>query len=109
MSYACTRGTQLFQRVARQRQVRVGAGGSVAFFTDNLQLLSALCNGSSSVVNFGMVVHAMLLQVAAYRLLAWCEHVDSAANIADGGSRRGPAGTLLARDFMLGHCPALAC
>ena len=75
--------------MARQRQLRVGAGISAALFTDNLPLLSALCNGSSSVVNFGTVVHAMLLQVAAYRLLAWYEHVDSEANVADGGSRLG--------------------
>ena len=35
------------------------------------------------------MVHAILLQVAAYRLLAWYEHVDSAAKVADGGSRLG--------------------
>ena len=29
------------------------------------------------------------LSVAAYRLLAWYEHVDSAANIAAGGSHLG--------------------
>ena len=56
---------------------------------DNLPLLSALCKGSSSVVDFGCVVHAIHLHVASLGLLAWYEHVDSQANIADGGSRVG--------------------
>ena len=64
-------------------------GESVVFYLDNLSLLSALCKGSCTVVDFGSVVHAIQLYMASFGLLTWYEHVDSEANVADGGSRKG--------------------
>ena len=36
-------------------------GSSVMFFIENLALLSALCRGSSTVADFGRLVHAVHL------------------------------------------------
>ncbi|CAK0836238.1 unnamed protein product, partial [Prorocentrum cordatum] len=73
------------------------AGASVIVFVDSLLLLLAVCKGSSKVVDFGGLVHAIHLLTASLRLLAWWEHVDSAAIIADGGSRCGNAGRVARR------------
>ena len=63
---------------------------------------------SSEVVDFGTVVHAAHLHIAAYGLLAWFEHVDSAANPADGGSRLGvrdPVASLMGVTLREVHLP----
>ena len=65
-------------------------GSSVVLFIDNLSLLSALCKGSSTVSDFGCIAHAVHLALASIDCRCWFEHVDSKANIADGGSRLGP-------------------
>ena len=62
-------------------------GHSVSWFLDNLGVLSAFCTGSSTVADFGCLIHACLLRFAALQIAAWFEHVDSAANAADGGTR----------------------
>jgi hypothetical protein len=54
---------------------------------DNLGVLSCLCNGSSAVADIGCVVHAVLLAIAGLGTSAWWEHVDSKANVSDGGTR----------------------
>ena len=64
-------------------------GASVVWFIDSLGVLSAFCNGASSIADFDCVVHAVLLRCAHLRLSVWWEHVDSAANCSDGGSREG--------------------
>ena len=62
-------------------------GKSVMWFIDNLGVLSCFCKGSSVVADVGCIVHAVLLHQAALKVQAWYEHVDSKANIADGGTR----------------------
>ena len=62
---------------------------SLMLFVDNIPMLSARCKGSSTVSDFGCVVHAVQLALASLSCRAWFEHVDSKANIADGGSRLG--------------------
>ena len=62
---------------------------SVIFFMDNLCVLAALCKGSSTVEDFGCLVHVILLRLARLQTKAWFEYVDSKANIAEGGSRVG--------------------
>jgi len=57
------------------------------WFIDNLGVLSCLCNGSSTVADISCIVHATLLAVAGLRSAVWWEHVDSKANLADGGTR----------------------
>ena len=39
----------------------------------------------------GCLVHALHLQLAGLQCRAWFEHVDSKANVADGGSRLRPS------------------
>ena len=60
-------------------------------FIENLALLSALRKGSGTVADFGCLVHSLHLQLAGLQCRAWYEHVDSNANVADGGSRVGPS------------------
>ena len=64
-------------------------GCSVMFFTDNMSVLAALCKGSSTIEDFGCLVHVIMLSLARIRATAWYEYVDTKANIADGGSRVG--------------------
>ena len=52
-----------------------------------MKILSSFCKGSSIVADFGCVIHAVLLKQASRKLATWWEHVDSKANIADGGTR----------------------
>ena len=63
------------------------AGSSTLWFLDNLGVLSCYSKGSSVVADVGCVVHAALLSMAKHRIYSWYEHVDSKANIADGGTR----------------------
>ena len=60
---------------------------SVLWLIDNLGVLSCLCKGSSNVADFGCIIHATLLAVAGLNSLAWFDHVQSADNLSDGGSR----------------------
>jgi hypothetical protein len=60
---------------------------SLRWFIDNLGVLAALCKGSSVVADFGCVIHSVLLAVAQLHSHVWWEHVDSQANLADGGTR----------------------
>ena len=39
------------------------------------------------MADFGCVIHAVLMVQASRKLATWWEHVDSKANIADGGTR----------------------
>ena len=57
------------------------------WFIDNLGVVSSLCKGSSIVFDFGCVIHVLHMMAAARRLAVWWEHVDSKANISDGGTR----------------------
>ena len=69
-------------------------GAPVVGCVDNLAFLSAVCKGTSSSADFGCLVHALHLHAVRLDLLMWWEHVDSDANIADGGSRVGGRDTL---------------
>ena len=57
------------------------------WFIDNLGVVSCLCKGASSVYDFGCVIHGLHMMVAVKSLAVWWEHVDSKANISDGGTR----------------------
>jgi hypothetical protein len=50
-------------------------------------VLACYTKGSSVVADISCIVHAMLLSSARLRLKSWFEHVDSKANLADGGTR----------------------
>jgi hypothetical protein len=63
-------------------------GSSVVWFIDNLGVLSCLCKGSSTVADISCIVHAILLSAASLKTTIWWEHVDSAANGSDGGTRQ---------------------
>jgi len=63
------------------------SNSSIVWFVDNLGVLSCLCKGSSTVADISCIIHAILLSIAACRAMTWWEHVDSAANAADGGTR----------------------
>ena len=54
------------------------------WFIDNMGVLSSFCKGSSTVADFGCVIHVVLMIQAARKLATWWEHVDSKANTADG-------------------------
>ena len=56
-----------------------------------LAFISALRKGSSTVADFGCLVHSFHLQLAGLQCRAWYERVDSKANVAGGGSRIGPS------------------
>jgi hypothetical protein len=60
---------------------------SILWFIDNLGILSCYCRGSSLVADVGCIIHASLMLQAKLRTVSWYEHVDSKANVADGGSR----------------------
>ena len=62
---------------------------TVVGFIDNLGVLSSFCKGASSIGDYDAIVHTVMLQSAHLNLSMWWEHVDSDANIADGGSRIG--------------------
>ena len=60
---------------------------SVVWYMNNFGVLSCLCKGSSAVADFGCIIHAILLCMAALKVRAWYDHVDSKANAADDGTR----------------------
>ena len=62
-------------------------GSNILWFLDNLGIVSCLCKGSSTVADVGCIIHAFFLKSAALGIQAWYEHVDSKANISDGGTR----------------------
>jgi hypothetical protein len=60
---------------------------SIIWMIDNMGVLACYTKGSSVVADISCIVHAMLLSSARLRLKSWFEHVDSKANLADGGTR----------------------
>ena len=60
---------------------------SAIWFVDNLGVLSCFVKGSSHSADVGAIVYATLLATASLRLRVWWEHVESAANLADEGTR----------------------
>ena len=60
---------------------------STLFFIDNLSVLSGLTVGSSRSADLAAVLQAATLASTRLNALLWWEHVDSAANPADGGIR----------------------
>ena len=58
-------------------------------FIDNMAVLSGLTVGTGRVADLGTILHATALHLVNLNCQAWWEHVDSAANPADGGSRVG--------------------
>ena len=63
--------------------------GFVVFHVDNLGVVSGMCTGTSSSVDFGGTLVAIHLACAHRCLAPWTEHVDMYANPADGWSREG--------------------
>ena len=63
---------------------------------DNMGVVCGLVSGSSSTEDFGAILTAFHLAMAARGSALWIEHVDSGANVADGGTRMG-AGCPVAR------------
>ena len=74
MLYACP------ERFQQQR---------VLLNVDNMGVVCGLVSGSSSTVDFGAILTAVHLAMAARGCALWTEHVDSGANVADGGTRAG--------------------
>ena len=66
---------------------KVVYGASVVCYIDKMGVLASLCKGSSVVADFGCVIHALLIAMVRLNVQPWWEHVDSAANPADGGTR----------------------
>jgi hypothetical protein len=62
-------------------------GSSIIHFIDNLGVLSAYCKGSSTLYDIAHIVSAALILEAGLNLRSWKEHVDSGANLADGGTK----------------------
>jgi hypothetical protein len=60
---------------------------SIIWFIDNMGVLACYTKGSSIVADISCIIHAMLLSAARLKLKSWFEHVDSKANLADGGTR----------------------
>ena len=56
---------------------------------DNMGVVCGLVSGSSSTVDFGAILTAVHLALASRGCALWTEHVDSGANVADGGTREG--------------------
>jgi hypothetical protein len=54
---------------------------------DNLGVLQSLVKGISADPDLGVIGHAIHLCLAGNGMSSWFEHVESAANGADGGSR----------------------
>ena len=52
-------------------------------------VLSGLIKGSSKLADFGAILTSFHLKLASLRSSAWFEHVESKANLSDGGSRVG--------------------
>ena len=59
------------------------------FFIDNMGALSASVCGHSTAEDVATIAYTTQLFLARLRCAGWFEHVDSDANIADGGSRTG--------------------
>ena len=55
----------------------------------NMGVVCGLVSGSSSTEDFGAILTAVHLAMAARGAPLWTEHVDSGANVADGGTRTG--------------------
>ena len=62
---------------------------SIIHFIDNMAVLSCQVPGNSRVVDLGVMSHITAWAVARANIAVWYEHVESAANLADGGSRIG--------------------
>ena len=58
-------------------------------FVDNVSVLSCLVMGSSRITDLSVSGYVACGAMATHRLSVWFEHVESYANVADGGSRAG--------------------
>jgi hypothetical protein len=80
-------GEALAMLLALFHEPDVFRDSSVLWLLDNLGVLSCLCKGSSTVADFGCIVHTILLRLAGLDAMAFFDHVASADNVSDGGSR----------------------
>ena len=55
----------------------------------SLHVLSCLVMGSSRIADLSEAVYVACGAMATHRISVWFEHVESCANVADGGSRAG--------------------
>ena len=62
---------------------------SVAAYIDNMGVLHSIINGASKSRDQGTLVHAYSLKIVQLKSQLWLEHVQSASNVTDGGSREG--------------------
>ena len=63
----------------------------ILHFVDNMAALSCQVMGSSRIADLSAAAHITALCTARVQASIWWEHVESAANLADGGSRAGIA------------------
>jgi hypothetical protein len=79
---------EIHRRSRRSWQEReLFRGASILWLVDNLGVLSCFCKGSSSIADFGCLIHSILLATAGLDCLTWFDHVQSKDNVSDGGSR----------------------
>jgi len=65
------------------------AGCSVNFFIDNLSGLCALVKGGSRRRDLACLAYGVWHGLGSFDMRAWFDYVESASNLADGGSRVG--------------------
>jgi hypothetical protein len=63
------------------------AKSSIVLYVDNIGVLSCICKGSSRTAEVDSICNAICLAVVEARADLWSEHVESAANPSDGGTR----------------------
>ena len=61
----------------------------IIHFIDSLAVSSCQVMGNSRVADLGVISHLTSWAVSSANIAVWYEHVESAANLADGGSRIG--------------------
>ena len=61
----------------------------IVLWVDNFGVVSGLATGLCRSFALGSVLQAFQLALAKYRSSLWVEHMESDANLADGGSRVG--------------------
>ena len=65
------------------------ANNSVCAYIDNMGVLHSIVNGTSKSRDKGSLVHCLVLRALEIQVQLWIEHVQSASNVTDGGSRVG--------------------
>ncbi len=73
---------------------------SVIRFSDNLGVLSCLCEDSSTIANIACIIHDFLLSTASLKTTALWERLDSAANGFGGGTRISTKVAVFCRNFL---------